>query len=104
MTSGRPWSLEEDATVRRLRATGLRWCDVGAQVDRDGACCRLRITRVLREPDPLAAVRQAEKAAQAKQPKPSGRDDYGPSPLPPGSPLTWNQINAGTLLDGSTYR
>ena len=37
--------------MRRLRATGLRWCDVGAQLGRDGACCRLRIMRVLREPD-----------------------------------------------------
>ncbi len=101
MTSGRSWTPEEDAIVRRLRATGLRWCDIGTQVGRDGACCRLRITRVLRESDPLAAVRQAEKAAQ---PKPPGRDDYGSAPLPSGNPLTWNQITSGTVLDGNSYR
>ncbi len=87
--------------MRRLRATGLRWCDVGTQLGRDGACCRLRITKTLREPDPLAAVVGAAKAAQ---PKPPGRDEYGSAPLPSGSPLTWNQINAGTVLEGRDYR
>ena len=101
VSSGRPWTPEDDATARRLRATGLRWRDVGAAIGRDGACCRQRIMRVLREPDPLAAVREAEKA---KQPKAPGRLDYGSAPLPPGSPLTWNEMNVGTALDGSGYR
>ena len=104
MSSGQPFTPADDARIRQLRATGLRWSDIGRQLGRDGACCRLRITRVLREPDPLAVARGAEKVAHREQLLPPQRDAYGPATLPPGSPITWGQITAGTVLDGSGYQ
>ena len=52
----RPWTPEEDAEARRLRASGLNWRAVGKRIGRQGEGVRERLIRVLREMDPLSQL------------------------------------------------
>ena len=92
----RPWAPAEDRVVRRLRATGMIWSEIGKAIGRDGACCRHRLLRVLREPDLMPRKPQAPAHEPARS--------MESAPLPPGHPSTWGLLTAGTVLDGSAYR
>lgn len=89
--------------MRRLRTSGLTWLVIGEKVGRDGASCRIRITRQLHEPDPLrgAVVPRPRRVEAAPMPTPAPAALAATSlryAMDAGDPISWGAITAGTLL------
>lgn len=51
-SADRPWTAEEDQTVRDMRAKGATWPDIASLLGRGGSSTRQRLLLTLREPDP----------------------------------------------------
>ncbi len=83
------WNATQDAQIRRLRAEGVSWDSIAASlaVTRWSAIERGRRLDVPRCPARVAPP----------------RDDRDREPLPPGHPVSWNALTAGTVLDGVPY-
>jgi hypothetical protein len=86
------WTQTADARLLHLRALGHPWHTVASElrVGRNAAIERARrlglqpITRI--QPPPRAPAERIDRPA-----------------LPPGHPLSWQVINAGTCLEGEPY-
>ena len=86
------WTTEIDARLLQARADGLPWQSIAAelQVGRNAAIERARrlglapSTRIQARPSPV--VERIDRPA-----------------LPPGHPLSWQTITAGTALAGEPY-
>lgn len=85
------WTEQRDDLLTALRAEGATW---------DGIAARMRVSRwaVLERgkhlgiwrPAPAATVKPATRAMDS-------------DPLPPGHPVSWGAITAGTWLSGQPY-
>ena len=89
------WPLENDATIRRMRAAGAAW-DVIADslgVSRWAVSERGRVigARVTRTERPTLPTIDKELANPCRE------------PLRAGHPTAWNLITAGTQFEGSGY-
>ena len=83
------WTDAQDAKLRRLRAQGATW---------DGIAAVLGLTR-------WAAMERGRRIG-ARLPPPNfvaSPEDPAREPLPSGHPLSWDAINAGTVLEGTPY-
>ena len=79
------------------RAAGLSWSAIGAQIGTTGKSCQYRLARGLGVPDPKPVQ------VGRRQPPPAPTVPSRPI-LPPGDPVSWSAITAGTVLDGSSFR
>ena len=92
MPSPIPWTEQADSRLLQLRASGLPWHSVAAelQVGRNAAIERARrlgLAPVCRlQPPPRPPVERTDRPA-----------------LPPGHPLSWGAINVNTSLEGEPY-
>lgn len=84
------WSPEQDARLRTLRAEGHTWAAIAVELGTGREATRERGRRI-------GAIRQ---------PRPRPIDFTDPAnrpPLPPGHPLSWGLLTAGTVLAGEAY-
>lgn len=83
------WSAAADATILALRAGGASWDAIAARlgVSRWSASERGRLLGAVAPPPPV----------------PDPERDPEREPLPPGHPLAWGAITAGTSLAGLAY-
>ena len=89
MRRGQNWSPEMEQVLRRMRADGATWAAIG------GALGLGRET--VREQGRRLGVRRA---LPVFQPPP---EDPNRPPLPPGHPLSWRLLIAGTCLEDAPY-
>jgi hypothetical protein len=90
------WTLEMNATLQRLRDAGRTWLEIGVEmgmsqetVKNHAAAIGMDTRRLNQIPAPIA---QGERVQHITR-----------EPLPPGHPVSWGILNAGTTLDGSSY-
>jgi hypothetical protein len=83
------WTDAQDAQLRRLRAEGAAWDDIGRVLGRDRDAVTARAHAIGARPPPPDFA--------------SPIDDPGREPLPAGHPRSWGAMLAGTLLDGCDY-
>ena len=85
------WTELRDHVLRALRAEGRSWDVIAAMlgISRWAAIDRGRLVGA-RKPEPTLPRLTAAQAAEA-----------GREALPPGHPVSWGAITAGTLLDGA---
>lgn len=86
------WTDARDETLRCLRGQGRSW---------DVIAAALGISR-------WTAIERGRRIGARKPPAPPRaasmpRAEPGREPLPPGHPVSWGAITAGTLLDGAQY-
>lgn len=85
------WTDCRDTALRSLRAAGTPWERIAGElgISRNAALERARRIGIRRQmPVPV--------------PRPVPEDPNRP-PLPPGHPVAWSVITAGTLLEGTAY-
>ena len=94
----REWSLTDDNRLLAMRAEGMEWSALALAFHATRNSVIARHNRILR------------RRGLARGPAIGGekrRHSAGPAerkePLPPGHPVTWGAITAGTLLEGSPY-
>ena len=83
------WTPPRDAQIRRMRAEGVSWDEIAAD---------LRVSR-------WSAIDRGRKL-QADGPPgttPASKSDLGRDPLPAGHRLSWDTLVAGTILEGTHY-
>ena len=84
------WTASADAKLLSLRALGLPWDAIGQEM-RVGRCVvRERGRRLGAQRLPL--VRHYTVPSMEERP-----------PLPPGHPVCWSLLTAGTVLEGEAY-
>jgi hypothetical protein len=83
------WNAARDATVRRLRAAGQGWPEIGAALGISADVARERGRRIgaRRQPAP-------------PPPEDEALDDPDRGALPAGHPRAWTLLTAGTVLAG----
>lgn len=82
------WTEAQDVQIRRLRLEGASWDAIAASVGLNRWAVIERGRRIgARRPPPDCPPPQ----------------DAAREPLPPGHPISWNAITAGTVLEGSAY-
>lgn len=83
------WTNAQDTQIRRLRAEGATWDEIAALLGLTPAVTRERGRRIgARRPPPDFV------------PPP---DDPLREPLPAGHPRSWDEMTAGTVLQGTRY-
>ena len=84
-----PWTDAQDAQIRRLRAEGADW---------DGIAALLGLTR-------WAVIERGRRIGARLPPADfiPAPEDLDRDPHPPGHPLTWGAITAGTVLADTPY-
>ncbi len=90
MERERVWTPELDARLLSLRAAGLAWDMIGQE---------LRLGRT-------AARERGRRLGAQRMPRPRALPDpdFGERlPYPPGHPVCWGLITAGTVLEGEAY-
>ena len=83
------WTVTQDTQIRRLRAEGVSW---------DGIAASLAVTR-------WSAIERGRRLDVPRPPARVALTQGAPDrePLPPGHPVSWNALTAGTVLDGIPY-
>lgn len=83
------WSDAQDTQIRRLRAEGMTWDGIAAELGRGVAIVRERGRRIgaLRPPPDYEAP----------------PEDPAREPLPAGHERSWGAITTGTVLEGEPY-
>ena len=93
------WTPEQDAKLFALRTEGRTWEDIEVELGRKRTVCFERLRGLIA----LQKSLEPPKPPPAPQPKPINRVGLGSQPLPPGHPVSWNIITAGTSLAGTPY-
>jgi len=83
------WSQARDGVLRRLRAEGRGWPEIGAELGVSPDVARERGRRL--------GARWPGHAPRAPA------EDAGRPPLPAGHPRAWGLLTAGTLLAGAAW-
>ena len=91
MPTAHIWSAESDATIVRMRGARASWDTISADL---GVARWTAIERGRH-----IGARFAAPVATLEHITP----DLEREPLPPGHPVTWGTITAGTCLDGLAY-
>lgn len=88
------WTAQRDGVLRRLRAAGAGWPEIGKVLEVSADVARERGRRI-----------GATWARAQVQPAPDDPDLSDPArePLPAGHPLAWSLLTRGTLLHGSDW-
>lgn len=96
MPTKRPWTQAQDETIRRTRRDGATWDAIATALgtSRNAVIERGRRIGARRAPPP-----PADPAADAQ----AALRDPAREPMPPGHPVAWGAITAGTSLDGHAY-
>lgn len=90
MTAPIIWTEDRDKLLIALRAEGRSWGSIAALMG---------ISR-------WSAIERGNQVGARKPELPQGAADSGDSgrpPLPPGDPVSWGAITAGTVLAGAAY-
>jgi hypothetical protein len=89
----RVWTQQQDATILDGRENGVTWHALAAvlKVGRNAVVERGR----------RLGIKPHAQATPAPEPEPARRHDRGA--LPPGDPVSWAAITAGTTLEGEGY-
>jgi hypothetical protein len=88
-SAGADWSAARDGVLRRLRAEGRCWQEIGTILGVSPEIARERGRRI---------------GAPAPGLRPRIRpDDPHRPPLPAGHPRSWGLLTSGTLLDGAGW-
>ncbi len=86
------WSAHADQQLRQMRDHGVTWHAIAAQLRAGRSAVIERARRLGIPPTLLTASRPASPPCRADR-----------TCMPPGHPLTWAAITAGTILDGEPY-
>ena len=84
-----PWSEARDAWLRRMRAEGLGWAEIAAELGVSPDVARERGRRI-GAPAPARGPRLLH-------------DDPNRAPLPPGHPRAWALLTEGTVLADTAW-
>lgn len=85
-----PWTEARDAQLRRLRAEGALWAEVGRELGVSVDVARERARRI--------GVRRPVTA-----PRQPANDDPMREPLPAGHPRAWRLLTDDTLMQGEPW-
>ena len=84
------WTEAQDIQIKRMRAEGHLWDEIGAVLGMTRWTVLERGRRIGARPPPADFVPPSI--------------DLTRDPLPAGDPLTWGAITKGTVMDGLPYR
>ena|SRR6187402_3895329 len=104
MTWPTVFSPAMDRDIETMIRSGKSWADIGRAVGQDPTAIRQRVERTLKRHDLVELAishrqnREPDASVRAGAPRP-----WGGGALPPGHPMTWGIIVAGTCLADTVF-